>query len=72
MQKYNIKYPIRKAIPYRRIMKANKEHTLVPNLLNREFNQDVVGKVLLTDITYIPYGTSHMDYLSTTKDGFYK
>ncbi len=68
MQKYNIKCPIRKANPYRRMMKATKEHTVVPNLLNREFKQDVVGKVLLTDITYMPYGTSHMAYLSTIKD----
>lgn len=69
MRKYSIKCSIRKANPYRRIMKATKEHTVVPNLLNREFKQDVVGKVLLTDITYMPYGTACMAYLSTIKDG---
>lgn len=31
------------------MMKANKEHTVLPNLLNREFKQDIPGKVLLTD-----------------------
>lgn len=68
MRKYNIKCPIRKANPYRRMMKATKEHTVVPNLLNRNFKQEVVGKVLLTDITYLPYGASCMGYLSTIKD----
>ena len=68
MRKYNIKCPIRKANPYRRMMKATREHTVVPNLLNREFKQGVAGKVLLTDITYMPYGASCMGYLSTIKD----
>ncbi|MFL0198884.1 IS3 family transposase, partial [Clostridium sp. WILCCON 0269] len=68
MRKYNIKCPIRKANPYRRMMKATREHTVVPNLLNREFKQELAGKVLLTDITYLPYGISNMAYLSTIKD----
>ena len=68
MRKYNIKCPIRKANPYRRMMKATREHTVVQNLLNREFKQGLVGKVLLTDITYLPYGESNMAYLSTIKD----
>lgn len=68
MRKYNIKCPIRKANPYRRMMKATREHSVVPNLLNREFKQGVAGKVLLTDITYMPYGYSCMAYLSTIKD----
>ena len=53
MRKYNIKCPIRQANPYRRIMKATKEHTVVPNLLNRKFKQSVTRKVLLTDIVKI-------------------
>lgn len=68
MRKYNIKSPIRKANPYRRMIKATKEHTVAPNLLNRNFKQGIPGKVLLTDITYLPYGTSCMAYLSTVKD----
>lgn len=68
MRKYNIICPIRRANPYRRMMKATREHTVVPNLLNREFKQGISGKVLLTDITYLPYGTSQMAYLSTIKD----
>lgn len=69
MRKYGIKCPIRKANPYRRMMKATREHRVVPNLLKREFKQELAGKVLLTDITYVPYGLSKMAYLSTIKDG---
>lgn len=68
MRKYSIMCPIRKANPYRRMMKATREHTVVPNLLNRQFKQEIARKVLLTDITYIPYSTSCMAYLSTIKD----
>jgi putative transposase len=68
MRKYNIECPIRKANPYRKMIKATREHTVVPNILNREFKQGVAGKVLLTDITYMPYGASRMAYLSTIKD----
>lgn len=69
MRKFNIICPIRKANPYRRMIKATREHTVVPNILNRQFKQEVPGKVLLTDITYMPYGNSRMAYLSTIKDG---
>ena len=69
MKKFNIVCPIRRANPYKRIAKATKEHTVVPNLLNRDFKQEVPGKVLLTDITYMPYGNNQMAYLSTIKDG---
>ena len=68
MKKYDIICPIRKANPYRRMMKATQEHRVVPNLLNREFKQDVPGKVLLTDITYLFYGKGQKAYLSTIKD----
>lgn len=68
MRKFNIICPIRKPNPYKRIAKATKEHTVVPNLLNRNFKQKVPGKVLLTDITYLPYSNSNMAYLSTIKD----
>lgn len=37
MRKYNILCLIRKANPYRRMMKATQEHTIVPNTLNRTF-----------------------------------
>ncbi|MBA9013723.1 transposase InsO family protein [Clostridium beijerinckii] len=68
MRKYNIVCPIRKANPYRRMMKATREHVIVPNILNRKFKQGLVGKVLLTDITYLTYGSTNRAYLSTIKD----
>jgi len=69
MRKYGIVCPIRKTNPYKRIAKATKEHRTVPNLLERDFKQGIPGKVLLTDITYLPYGINRMAYLSTIKDG---
>lgn len=68
MRKYNIKCNIRKANAYRRMMKATKEHTVLPNLLNRNFKQEIPKKVLLTDITYLSYNNGKRAYLSTIKD----
>jgi len=69
MKKYDIICPIRKANPYKKIIKATLEHATLPNLLNRNFKQGIPGKVLLTDITYLFYGNSKKAYLSTIKDG---
>jgi len=69
MKKYGIICPIRKANPYKRMMKATKEHTFLPNILKRNFKQNIPGKVLLTDITYLFYGQGKKAYLSTIKDG---
>lgn len=68
MKKYNIICPIRKANPYRKMMKETREHSVLPNLLKRNFKQDILGKVLLTDITYLFYGKGQKAYLSTIKD----
>ena len=68
MRKYGIACPHRRSNPYKKIAKATKEHQVVPNKLNREFKQGVPGKVLLTDITYLPYAGNRMAYLSTVKD----
>lgn len=69
MKKYEIICPIRKPKPYKKMIKATKEHTTKKNDLNREFKQGVPGKVLLTDITYLLYGRGKRAYLSTIKDG---
>lgn len=69
MKKYGIVCPIRKANPYKRMIKATKEHTVLPNILKRNFKQEIPGKVLLTDITYLFYGKGKKAYLSTIKDG---
>lgn len=68
MKKYNIICPVRKANTYRRMMKATKEDTVMPHLLNREFKQNIPAKVLLTDITYLTYNNGKRLYLSTIKD----
>ncbi|MCP1160917.1 IS3 family transposase [Bacillus infantis] len=69
MKKYNIVCPFRRANPYRRLMKATQEHSVVPNLLKRQFNKGKPGKVLLTDITYLNYGKNSRAYLSMILDG---
>ena len=69
MKKFNIICPIRKANPYRAMSKATKEHTVLPNLLKRNFKQGTPRKVLLTDITYLFYGKGKKAYLSTILDG---
>ncbi|AGK55122.1 transposase [Bacillus sp. 1NLA3E] len=69
MKKFSIICPIRKANPYKRMMKATQEHRVAPNLLNRKFKQGVPGKVLLTDITYLHFGKGLRAYLSAIKDG---
>jgi putative transposase len=69
MKKYDIICPIRKANPYKKMMEATQEHRTLTNLLNREFKQEIPGKVLLTDITYLYYGKGQKAYLSTIKDG---
>ena len=68
MRKYGIVCSHRRQNPYKQIAKATKEHSVVPNKLNREFKQEIPGKVLLTDITYLPYNGNCMAYLSTIKD----
>ena len=68
MKKYGIICPHRRPNPYKKIAKATKEHQVVPNKLNRDFKQGIPGKVLLTDITYLPYSGNRMAYLSTVKD----
>ncbi len=68
MKKYGLKCPIRQANPYRRMMKATQEHTTCDNLVNRIFKTGIPYNILLTDITYLFYGSNKKCYLSTIKD----
>jgi putative transposase len=68
MRKYNIVCPHRQPNPYKQLAKATKEHRTVPNSLERNFKQDIPGKVLLTDITYLRHNGKDMAYLSTILD----
>ena len=67
MKNYNLICPIRKANPYRRMAKALKTSNVAENLVNREFTKYGPRKILLTDITYIPYNGKFC-YLSTILD----
>lgn len=71
MNKYGLVCPIRKANPYRRMAKAIKTNNVAENILNREFKEHGARKVLLTDITYIPYDGKFC-YLSTILDAYTK
>ena len=71
MNKYGLICPIRKANPYRRMAKAIRTNNVAENLLNREFTKHGPRKVLLTDITYIPYNGTFC-YLSTILDAYTK
>lgn len=68
MKKYGLVCPIRKANPFRRMMRATKEHSTCPNMVNRKFKTGIPFNVLLTDISYIFYGNNKKCYLSTIKD----
>ena len=72
MNKYGLKCPIRKANPYRRMAKALRTSNVAPNLLNREFRAHGPRKVLLTDITYLLYGSGGRSYMSTILDAHTK
>ena len=71
MDKYGLMCPVRKANPYRRMAKALKTNHVADNLLDRRFTEYGPRKVLLTDITYIPYNKKFA-YLSTILDAYTK
>ena len=72
MNKYQLKCPIRKENPYRRMAKAMKTNCVAENLVNREFQDHGPGTVLLTDITYLFYGNGKKAYLSVIMDAYTK
>lgn len=69
MRKFNLVAKIRQLNPYRKMAKATQEHKTLSNLLDRKFDQGEPGKVFLTDITYVYYGSAQPAYLSCVKDG---
>lgn len=72
MRKFNLRCPIRRANPYRRIAKALKTSNVAPDLLQRQFRAYGPRKVLLTDITYLIYGGGQRSYLCTILDAYTK
>lgn len=71
MKKYGLICEIRKANPYRRMAKALKTSSVADNLVKRQFEAYGPRKILLTDITYIPFDGVFC-YLSTIMDAFTK
>lgn len=71
MDKYGLACPVRRANPYRRMAKAIKTNHVADNILGRKFTEYGSRKVLLTDITYIPYNGTFA-YLSTILDAYTK
>ena len=71
MDKYSLMCPIRRANLYRRMAKALRTSNVADNLLKREFTEHGPRRVLLTDITYIPYNGTFA-YLSTILDAYTK
>lgn len=69
MNKYNLHCPIRKADPYRNVLHSASSAEDTSNILKREFTLHGVRKVLLTDITYIPFNNKFA-YLSTVLDAY--
>ena len=73
MRKYGLNCPIRKANPYKRMLKNLATSNYAPNLLNREFKLHGPRYVLLTDITYFFYGPNRIKaYLSVIIDAYTK
>lgn len=71
MKKYGLMCNVRKANPNRRMANAIKTNNVADNLVNREFEKYGPRKILLTDITYIPF-EGRFCYLSTIIDAFTK
>lgn len=71
MNKFDLKCPIRKANPYRRMAVSMRTKNVADNILKRGFKEYGPRMVLLTDITYIPYN-GQFAYLSTVLDAYTK
>ena len=69
MKTFHLRTTIRRPNPYRNLARATQAHKTVPNLLNRQFDQQEPQKILLTDITYLYYADGRKAYLSAVKDG---
>lgn len=71
MRKFHLICPVRKANPFRQMMRDLKTSQVADNLLKRQFEEYGPRMVLLTDITYLPYNGTYA-YLSTILDAYTK
>jgi len=69
MTEHGLQARIRRANPYKQIIRKTQEHMVVPNLLDRRFDQKEPERVGGTDITYIwAPQLKRFVYLSIVKD----
>lgn len=71
MKKYQLVCPIRKANPYRQMIRAIRTSHTADNIVARNFIDHGPRTILLTDITYIPCRDGFC-YLSSIKDAVTK
>lgn len=71
MKKFGLFCPIRRANPYRQMMRKMRTNQVAPNVVNREFRLHGARKILLTDITYLFYRGGKC-YLSVIMDAYTK
>jgi transposase InsO family protein len=67
-KEYNLTTKIRRKNPYKGMQLNAKEHSKIPNYLNRDFIQLSPDLVYSTDMTYVFYGRCQKAFLSATKD----
>ena len=70
MRKYGLYCKHRRPRTRKRIIRETQEHSIKPNLVQRQFKAFGPRTVLLTDITYCLYGQDKRAYLSTIKDAY--
>ncbi len=68
MHEYGLKIKVRKRNPYKIMAKKTQEHSIHPNLLNRNFETTKPFEKCSTDITYLYFWESQRAYLIATRD----
>lgn len=66
-KKYKLETKIRRKNKYKAFVRKNQEHRVAPNLLERNFTQNIPDTVYSTDITQINYGHKKA-YIAAVKD----
>ena len=72
MKKYHLACPIRKPRPGAKALKEMLAANKAPNIVQRNFEAYGPRAILLTDITYLPYGEGQRAYLHTVMDAYTK
>lgn len=70
MEEFNLVCLMRRPNPKRKFIKDLLNGTIAENLVKRDFSAYGPRIVLLTDVTYLPYGNGKCAYLSAILDAF--